>query len=180
MSSISNKDCELATDDKIYSQKEDKKMIKPVVASSDQPLNGKLKLTRVVSLPTKYRGPHARRSIMKTRSDITEIKKSRSRYVSFSTLAPEEIIDMTETKEDSGSEGEDCGTSLLDTKHEEEGDDIRNLVSEYKLKLGLNRRRSLESLDIRPPTPPNTSHFLKSMSAENETAATGGDEPLGE
>ena len=170
MNTVGNKQFNLTTEDKIYFQGDSEGSIKSAQASSRQSLNSKINLSRVVSEPINYQKPQhnikpvaPERSIIKT--NISEIKNSRKRRVSFSTLLREVNIDITTLKEDSDSECEDY-EAMLDVQDEEAEDEISKCVSKYTLKMqSLNLTRS-RSLDIRPPTPPNTSHLLKPISTE--------------
>ena len=184
MTKVENKQFNISTDNQNYFRIESEGSIMSAEASSQQSLNRKVNLTRVLSEPIFYQMPQnnikpvaPEKSIIKSPSITSEIKKSRKRCVSFSTHLREEIIDMPKMKENSDSECEDYET-CLDVQHEEMNVETTKCVSEYTLRmhsLYLNRRPSLESFDIRPPTPPNTSHLLKPISAENPTVMIGPD-----
>ena len=176
MDTVETNKLNISIDDPKYFEMNSEGSIRPAEACSLQSLNKKVKRTGVVSRPMNYHNPpsHTKpvipeKSTMKSPSIISEIKKSRTRCVSFSAILQEEITDRTVMKEDSDSKCEDNETRL-DNPDEEVDDEISTCVSEYTLEmhsLYLNRRRSLESSYIRPPTPPNTSHLLKQLSVVN-------------
>ena len=86
---------------------------------------------------------------------------------------------MTTLKENSDSACEDYET-VLDDQDEEADDEISQCVSKCKLTMqSLHLTRS-RSLDIRPPTPPNTSQILLQISAEKNVLMTRTDSILKE
>ena len=133
-------------------------------------LNLKLKRTSSDKSGLRNRGQRIKfnlpqKSALKKPSDSPCKRTSRSRSVSFSNLLLEEIEDITEIKEDSDSEYEDC-VSDIETKYCEsflspsfKGLDTSNKES--------RKSQSLESLNFRPPTPPNASHLVKPINIKS-------------
>ena len=111
------------------------------------------------------------KSALKQFSGIASCEKtSRTRSVSFSNLLLEEIVDDTEMREDSDSEYEDALTDLDDQDCERMENKFVQATSSQHLSathLEFRKSQSLESLNIRPPTPPNASHLVKPIMIEN-------------
>ena len=108
MTKVENKQFNISTDNQNYFRIESEGSIMSAEASSQQSLTSKVNLTRVLSEPIFYQMPQnnikpvaPEKSIIKSPSITSEIKKSRKRCVSFSTHLREEIIDMPKMKENS-------------------------------------------------------------------------------
>ena len=133
-------------------------------------MNLKLKRTSSDKSGLRKRGQRIKfnlpqKSALKKPSDSQCKRTSRSRSVSFSNLLLEEIDDITEVKEDSDSEYEDC-LSDIETK------DCESFLSPSFKGLDTSNKesrksQSLESLNFRPPTPPNASHLVKPINIKN-------------
>ena len=130
-----------------------------------------LKLKRTSSDKSGLRSRHQKikfslpqKSALKQPSDSSCKRTSRTRSVSFSNLLLEEIDDLAEIREDSDSEYEDCLTDL-ETKDCESFQSSSSQNWDAS-KMELRKSQSLESLNIRPPTPPNASHLVKPVNIE--------------
>jgi len=90
--------------------------------------------------------------------------------VSFSNLLLEEIVDDIEVIEDSDSEYEDCLTELRAKSCEKMDKDFSPSPSSQNLNAtnwDFRKSQSLESLNFRPPTPPNASHLVNLSTLKN-------------
>ena len=109
------------------------------------------------------------KSALKQPSKSVHKSASRSRSVSFSNLLLEEIVDETEIREDSDSEYEDCLTELRAKSCEKIDNEFNPSPSSQNLNAtnwDFRKSQSLESLNFRPPTPPNASHLVKPVNFE--------------
>ena len=133
-------------------------------------LNLKLKRTSSDKSGLRNRGQRIKfnlpqKSALKKPSDSPCKRTSRRRSVSFSNLLLEEIEDITEIKEDSDTEYEDCLSDI-------ETNDCESFPSSTfqgldKSNWESRKSQSLESLNFRPPTPPNASHLVKPINVKN-------------